>query len=124
MEVNTEKSKIMTNSTNNISADFSMNGEKLEDVTSFRCLRATLCKNGTCSAEIRIRIASAMAAIVRLKESGGVTPSASQASSSSASLFSPPSSSMAVKHGPWLLTPTKRIQTFETECPRKLLRIS
>ena len=30
MEVSTEKSKIMTNSTNNISADISMNGQKLE----------------------------------------------------------------------------------------------
>ena len=33
MEVGTEKSKIMTNSTNNISADISMNGKKLEEVT-------------------------------------------------------------------------------------------
>ena len=35
MEVSTEKSKIMTNSTNNISADFSTNGQRLEEVTSF-----------------------------------------------------------------------------------------
>ena len=34
MEVSTEKSKIMTNSTNNISADISMDGKKLEEVTS------------------------------------------------------------------------------------------
>ena len=33
MEVSTEKTKIMTNSTNNISADISMNGKKLEEVT-------------------------------------------------------------------------------------------
>ena len=32
MEVTTEKRKIMTNSTNNISADISMNGQKLEEV--------------------------------------------------------------------------------------------
>ena len=31
MEVSTEKSKMMTNSTNNISADISMNGELLEE---------------------------------------------------------------------------------------------
>ena len=36
MEVSTEKSKIMTNSTNNISTDISMNGQKLEEVTSFK----------------------------------------------------------------------------------------
>ena len=44
MEVSTENSKIMTNSTNNISADISMNGQKLEEVTSFKYQRATLCK--------------------------------------------------------------------------------
>ena len=36
MEVSTEKSKTMTNSTNNLSADISMNGQKLEEVTSFK----------------------------------------------------------------------------------------
>ena len=63
MEVSAEKSKIMTNSTNNISADIRMNGQKLEEGTSFRYLGATLCKDGTCSAEVRIRIAPAMAAM-------------------------------------------------------------
>ena len=53
----------MTNSTNNISADIRMNGQKLEEGTSFRYLGATLCKDGTCSAEVRIRIAPAMAAM-------------------------------------------------------------
>ena len=105
MEVSTDKSKIMTNSTNNISADISTNGQKLEEVTSFKYLVATLCKDGTCSAEVRIRIASAVAAMARLKQRhGGSTPSASQASSNSASLLSPPPSSTAVKHGPCLLT--------------------
>ena len=66
MEVSTEKSKVMSNSTNSISADISMNGQKLEEVTSFKYLGAILCKDGTCSAEVRIRIASAMAAIARL----------------------------------------------------------
>ena len=42
MDVNTEKSKIMTNSTNNISADISMNGQWLEEVTCFKYLGATL----------------------------------------------------------------------------------
>ena len=40
MEVSTEKSKIMTNSLNNISADISINGIKLEEVTSFQHLGA------------------------------------------------------------------------------------
>ena len=58
----------MTKSTNNISADISTNGRKFEVVTSFKYLGATLCKDGTCSAEIRIRIASAMAAMARLNK--------------------------------------------------------
>ena len=67
MGVSTEKSKIMTNSTNNISEDISMNGQKLEEVISFKYLEETLCKDGTCSAEIRIKIASAItAAVARL----------------------------------------------------------
>ena len=67
IEVSTEKSKIMTNNTNSINADIiSMNSQKLEAVTSFKYLGATLCKDGTCSGEICIRIASAMAAMARL----------------------------------------------------------
>ena len=45
MEVSTEKSKIMTNSTNNISADISMNGQKLQEVTSFKYMGTTLYKD-------------------------------------------------------------------------------
>ena len=63
-EVSTEKRKIITNSRNNISADISLNGQKLMEVTSFMYLGATLCKDGTCSAELDFRIASAVAATV------------------------------------------------------------
>ena len=57
-----EKSKVMNNSTINIYK----NGQKLEEVTSFKCLGAILCKDGTCSVNIRIRIASETAAMARL----------------------------------------------------------
>ena len=60
------KSKIMTNSMNNISTNISMNGMKLQEVTSFEYLGTTLYKDGTCSAEVHIRIASAVAAMARL----------------------------------------------------------
>ena len=66
IEQRAEKSKTMTDSTNHISADISMNGQKLEEVTSFKYLGAILCKDGTCLAEGCIRIASAMAAMARL----------------------------------------------------------
>ena len=46
MEISTEKSKLMTNSTNNVSADISMNGQKLEEATCFKYLVATLYKFG------------------------------------------------------------------------------
>ena len=48
---------------NNISADISMCGQKLEELTSFKYLGATLYKDGTCSAEISIRVATAVAVI-------------------------------------------------------------
>ena len=56
----------MTNSTNNISADISMNSQKLEEVTSFKYPGAILSKDGSCSAEVDIRNASEMAAMARL----------------------------------------------------------
>ena len=56
----------MTNSMDNISSDVSMNGQKLEEVTRLKYLEATLCKDGTCSAEVHIRIAYAIAAMATL----------------------------------------------------------
>ena len=101
MEVGTEKSKFITNSTNNISADISMNSQMLEEVTSFKYLGATLCKDVICSAEVRIRIASTMAAIARLKRIW-------RCNTISFASKSPPSSSTADKHGPCSLTLKKR----------------
>ena len=63
-----ENSKVMTNNTNNISADTSMNGQKLEEVNSSTYVGATLCIDGTCSAEICIRIALVMSAMDNLNK--------------------------------------------------------
>ena len=106
MEVSTEKSKIMTNSMNIISAGFNMKDRKLEELTSFKYLgTTTLCKDGTLSAEIRIRIASVMAAMARLNRIWRCnTISFKKASSSSTSLLSSPASSTAVTQGLCLLT--------------------
>ena len=57
MDVSTEKSTMMTICTNSLNADITMKGQKLEEMTSFKYLGATLCKDGICSAEIHIRIA-------------------------------------------------------------------
>ena len=62
------KWQVHDHSTSNISADISMTGLKLEEVTSFKYLEATLCKDGTCSAENCIRLASAMAKLNRIQD--------------------------------------------------------
>ena len=66
MEVSTEKNEITSSGTNNSNADISVKGQKLEEVTSFKYLGATLCEDGTHSAKVRIRIASATAAMARV----------------------------------------------------------
>ena len=43
-----------------------INGEPLGEVSSFKYLGATLSEDGTCTAEIRIRIVTATAAMARL----------------------------------------------------------
>ena len=42
MKISTEKSEPLNNSTNNVGEDISLNGRKLEEVTSFKYLGATL----------------------------------------------------------------------------------
>ena len=57
MEVSTTKSKIKVNSVINVEANIMMGSEQLEVVSSFKYLGATLFKDGSNNAEIRIRIA-------------------------------------------------------------------
>ena len=66
MEQSTEKSKVMMKITNIASVSVIIDGEKLDEESSFRYLRVILTKDGTCSAEIRLRIAAATAAMARL----------------------------------------------------------
>lgn len=68
MEVRTEKSRFMVKSMTNTSAGITMNGEKLEDVTSFKYLNAILAKDGNRTTEVRIIIASVNAAMTRLHQ--------------------------------------------------------
>ena len=120
MEVSTEKSKIM----NKISADISMIGQKLEEVTSFKYLGATLCKDGTCSAEVCIRIASAIAAVARLNR---IWQCNILSFVNKFKLYKSLVTSIFL-YGceTWtlLVDSEKRIQAFKTKCLRTLLRIS
>ncbi|KAH3735315.1 hypothetical protein DPMN_041780 [Dreissena polymorpha] len=47
LEANSEKPTIMVNRTTNIRANLTINGEKLEEVSSFKYVGATLFKNST-----------------------------------------------------------------------------
>ena len=94
------KSKIMANRMNKTSADIRMDGQKLEEVTSFKYLGATMYKDDTCQTESTSGLPQQWQQ-GQTKEDLTVQHHASalQASSSLS-----PSSSMAVKHGPCLLT--------------------
>ena len=62
------KFNIMINRTTNTSADTTMNGEKLEEVTRVKYLGATMSKDCTSTAEVRMRIVMATVAIARLSK--------------------------------------------------------
>ena len=122
MEVSTEKSKITTNSASNVSVDISMNGQKLEEVTSFNYLGATLCKAGTCSAKVRIRIASAMARLNRIWRRNTISFASKFKLYESLATYI-----LLYVCDTWILfadSKKKRIKVFETKYMRRLLRIS
>ena len=100
------------------SADINMNGQKLEDVTSFKYLVATLCKDGTCPAEICMRIASAMARLKRIW-----WPNTISFTSKFRLCKSLVMSILSYGCETWILLADsqKGIQASETNCLRKLL---
>ena len=102
----------------------SMTGQKLEEVTSFKYLGVTLCKDGICSANVRIRIASAMTAMARLNR---IWRCNTISFASKFKLYKFLVTSILL-YGceTWTLLAysEKRIQAFKTKCLRKLLRIS
>ena len=65
MEISAEKTKLMTNSSNNISKDIKDSGEKLETVTSFKYLGAIVLDQGS-KPEVLSRIAHTAAAMIKL----------------------------------------------------------
>ena len=66
MEISAEKTKLMTNNANGISIDIRINGEKLDEVDSFKYLGAVITDQG-CKPEVLSRIAQKTAALARLK---------------------------------------------------------
>ena len=66
MEVNVEKTKLMTNNTSGINTETKVNGQKLETVTSFKYLGSVITDEGS-KPEILSRTAQTTAALTRLK---------------------------------------------------------
>ena len=66
MEISSEKTKLMTNNVNGISTDIRINGEKLDEVGSFKYLGAVVTGQGS-KPEVLSRIAHTIASLARLK---------------------------------------------------------
>ena len=66
MEISAEKTRLMTNNTSGINKEIKVNGQKLETVTSFKCLGSVISDEGS-KPEILSRIAQTTAALTRLK---------------------------------------------------------
>ena len=66
MEISAESSKLVTNNTSDINTEVKLNGQKLETVTSFKCLGSLITDEGS-RPEILSGIAQMTAALVRLE---------------------------------------------------------
>ena len=125
MEVSSEKSKVMVNSTNDeVHADITMNGQKLEEVEGFKYLGATLTKDGRSTIEVKTRLAAATSAMAKLNKIWG---SRTISFNTKLKLFKSLVLSILL-YGceSWTLSAEleKRIQAFEMKSYRRLLHIS
>ena len=66
MEISAKKTKLITNNTNNINTEITVNAQKLETVTNFKYLGSVITDGGS-KPEILTRIAQTTAAMTRLK---------------------------------------------------------
>ena len=125
MEVSSEKSKVLVNSTNqNTRINITMNGQNLEAVDSFKYLGSTLSKDGASTKEIKIRMAVAISAMSKLNI---IRNSRNTSFKTKLNLYRTLAVSILL-YGceTWTLTAEteRRLQTFEPKCSTRLLRIS
>ena len=123
MQINAEKTKLMTNNTNGFSTDIRVNSEKLDCVNRFKYLGAIIADEGS-KHEILVRIAQATAALAKLKT---IWDDRNIALSSKIRLMrSLVMSIFLYACESWTLTADteKRIQAMEMRCLRKLLAIT
>ena len=123
MDINAEKTKLVTNSSNGIQREIKVKGQKLGTVTSFKYLGAVVSDDGS-KPEVLSRIAQATAALTKLKSfwrdnnvSFGSKVKLMRSLVISIFLYACES---------WTLTADleKRTQAFEMRCYRGLLNIS
>ena len=123
MEINAEKTKLMTNNTKGISLDVRIGGQKLETVQSFKYLGSVVTDEGS-KQEIMSRIAQTIGALTKLK---AIWKDKNIALSSKIRLMrSLVISIFLYACETWTLTAEleKKIQTTEMRCFRRLLGIS
>uniref|UniRef100_UPI0025D5D17C hypothetical protein n=1 Tax=Thiolapillus sp. TaxID=2017437 RepID=UPI0025D5D17C len=122
MEISAEKTKLMTKNTSGINTEITVNGQKLETVTSFKYLGSVITDEGS-KLELLCRIAQATAALTRLK-SIWIDKSISL-SSKIRLMHSLVTSIFLYACESWTLTAElqRRIQAMEMRCYRKILHI-
>ncbi|CAM4530358.1 unnamed protein product [Leuciscus chuanchicus] len=123
MQINAEKTKLMTNNPNGISTEIKINNKKLETVNSFKYLGAIVSDEGS-KPEILSRIAQTIAAMTKLKV---IWNDSNIAIGSKIRLMrSLVMSIFLYACESWTLTADidRRIQAVEMRCFRRLLGIS
>ena len=123
MQINAEKTKLMTNNTNGFSTDIRVNGEKLDCINRFKYLGAIIADEGS-KLEILARITQATAALAKLKT---IWNDRNIVLSSMIRLMrSLVMSIFLYACESWTLTADteRRIQAMEMRCLRKLLGIT
>ena len=123
IENSAEKTKLMTNNVNGISIDIRINGEKLDEVDSFKYLGAVVTDQGS-KPEVLSRIAQTTAALARLKTIW--SDKHISLSSKIRLMRSLVISVLLYACETWTLTADilKKLQATEMRCFRKLLGIS
>ena len=123
MEISAEKTKVMTNKSEDIQADIEISGQKLESVKKFKYLGAIISDEGS-KVEVLARIAQTTAALGKLKP---IWKDKKISTSSKVKLMR--SLVLAIflyACETWTLTAEleKRIEALETRCFRRVLGIS
>ena len=123
MEISAEMTKLVTNNANGISTDIRINGEKLDEVDSFKYLGAVVTDQGS-KPEVLSRIAQTTAALARLKTIW--SDKHISLSSKIRLMRSLVISVLLYACETWTLTADilKKLQATEMRCFRKLLGIS